>query len=202
MESDPKPSDNDKTDSKEKPEPAIAVSQPNTGCKHCCRHEPKKTFENILLVGVLLATSVAAYFTGRQWLTADDQERRSLRAYIGVSDQQIHNVAINQRPRIQVKLKNFGQTPATEATYWIQSRFDTYPTPVELPEQPFRRERVAIFPQDMIGPAFDVDAPLTAVDMTVFKTTAGSMFMGKLNITMRSILCAVQNSALCTEAQY
>jgi hypothetical protein len=44
-----------------------------------------KVAEFILVVLVFLATATAAYYTRQQWLTADDQEKRSLRAYMIVT---------------------------------------------------------------------------------------------------------------------
>ena len=64
----------------------------------------------LLLFSTLIATSFAAYFTAKQWQTADDQERRSLRAYLGVADYKVDRVA----GAIVFTVANGGQTPARD----------------------------------------------------------------------------------------
>jgi hypothetical protein len=52
------------------------------------RHGPKHPLEwaiAVMLLFTLIATGAAAYYTRNQWLTADDQEKRSLRAYLIVT---------------------------------------------------------------------------------------------------------------------
>jgi hypothetical protein len=39
----------------------------------------------MLLGGTLVAAAFAAFFTAQQWLTAADQENRSLQAYLGIT---------------------------------------------------------------------------------------------------------------------
>ena len=51
---------------------------------------PLEYFIAVFLVLTFIATAIAAYYTCQQWLTAYDTEKRSLRAYVGVS-----------RPRLQ-----------------------------------------------------------------------------------------------------
>jgi hypothetical protein len=45
-----------------------------------------KIAEFILLILVFIATATAAIYTCKQWITADDNERRGLRAYVASSD--------------------------------------------------------------------------------------------------------------------
>jgi hypothetical protein len=85
-----------------------------------------------LLLGTLMAASCAAYYTRQQWLTATDNEKRSLRAYIILTDVGIFcpdcgdTALIPQalpeiRNSIRLRIENNGQTPAynvSSVTNW------------------------------------------------------------------------------------
>jgi len=77
-----------------------------------------------MLAGTLLATGFAAYFTGKQWNTAFDTERRQLRAYVNISKIGALIDPNTGLASIQVVYENFGQTPATQVKdyAWIAIR--------------------------------------------------------------------------------
>ena len=64
-------------------------NSPNEYSKKEGKH-PLEYFIAVFLVLTFIATAIAACYTRQQWLTADDTEKRSLRAHLGVS-----------RPRLQ-----------------------------------------------------------------------------------------------------
>ena len=82
----------------------------------------------VMVFGTLVATGVAAYYTKRQWETAADYERRSLRAYMGLYTDvpiKLHCDSCSAASAnksgglskwddnfISITIKNFGQTPA------------------------------------------------------------------------------------------
>lgn len=70
-----------------------------------------------LLVGTLLASMTAAYFTGQQWRTADDAEKRSLRAYV-MANQRTITVDNSNFVHARFKIKNSGLTPAYRVATW------------------------------------------------------------------------------------
>jgi type II secretory pathway pseudopilin PulG len=112
------------------------------------------------VVIAVLAFLVAAW----QAYIANDTEKRTLRAYVGIVDHHIENVALDGAPHVQVMIKNFGSTPASNVTYWIASKFDRYPKPIDLPVQPFKPDKVVLFPTDGFTATFDIGA-LNKVDM-------------------------------------
>jgi hypothetical protein len=80
-------------------------------------NQTKHPFEWALEIGIfmlllltLIATSCAAYFTKKQWETADDQEKRSLRAYLGIADYKVDRA----EGVITFNIANGGQTPARD----------------------------------------------------------------------------------------
>jgi hypothetical protein len=75
----------------------------------------------------LIATSVAACYTRKQWLTADDQERRSLRAYVFVEGSFFEQNA--ESATFKISIKNSGQTPAYKVRYWTKIGLMDYPLP-------------------------------------------------------------------------
>jgi hypothetical protein len=137
----------------------------------CCRGNPEKRGPHplewaigIMLFFTLIATSCAAKFTHDQAVTADDTEKRSLRAYVGVFTHKIQNVAIKGAPHVEIAIKNFGNTPATNVVYWIFSKFDNYPDPTTLAIQDFRPDKIVLFPTDGFTTTFDIGA-LDQIDM-------------------------------------
>ena len=71
-----------------------------------------KIAEFVLLVFVFFATATAAVYTRKQWLTADDSEKRDLRAYVYL-DTQITSWPPGNAPNryaISLKVTNSGKT--------------------------------------------------------------------------------------------
>ncbi len=113
----------------------------------------EKSPEFWLLLGTLIAAGIAAYYTRQQWITADDYERRALRAYVGILDHT--NVAQNNGlppniPHFIFKLKNSGQTPAFKVIRNGGIAVDKYPLPESFDFKPSQNlvpiEPISIFP--------------------------------------------------------
>ncbi len=117
-----------------------------------------------MLLGTLIATGFAACYTRQQWLTSVDHEQRSLRAYVGVAGHTLVNVTKGQRPHSEIIIKNFGQTPASNFSYWINSTIDTAQSPTKLAEKPFSDDNV-LFPTDGSTLISEFADPLTDTDM-------------------------------------
>jgi hypothetical protein len=91
--------------------------------------EPKHWLEYAIFVFVIataLATGFAAYYTRQQWLTAEDQERRSLRAYVSVVIDQNPDLS-KEHMDISVIWENHGPTPAFKFRAWLLMTTDDYP---------------------------------------------------------------------------
>ena len=72
-----------------------------------------------LLLGTLVAASIGDRFSYRQAVSAHktlnvsrDQERRQLRAYVGITDVFLATCPIANQEKMVSSIKNFGQTPA------------------------------------------------------------------------------------------
>ena len=70
----------------------------------------------LMVLGTLIATSVAAYWTSQQWATADDQEKRQLRAYVGLNPGDLEDLGDPEKQRWSGMRKNYGQTPAYDVS--------------------------------------------------------------------------------------
>ena len=63
------------------------------------------------VVATAIATGFAAYFTGQQWQTAADTEKRQLRAYVAVLPSDVENFGQPSGQKFTLIRKNYGQTP-------------------------------------------------------------------------------------------
>lgn len=119
---------------------------------------------------MIVATFGLAIFTYHLWqetgaLVRDSQgnSERQLRAYVGIAAHAIENVADGSVPKVTLVFKNFGQTPAKDIRYWLNSKFG------EFPAQPFKPEKFILFPTDVFS-AFWTIGKLNAADMEGLKT--------------------------------
>jgi hypothetical protein len=87
----------------------------------------------LLLLGTLIATGCAAYYTRQQWRTANDTEIRQLRAYLIVSGKTLTNVAFDQKVHVDGMFDNMGQTPVYDATWISGINILPYPLTGEIP---------------------------------------------------------------------
>jgi len=96
--------------------------QPRTSAKA----EPKHWLEYAIFLFVIataIATGFAAYYTRQQWLTAEDTEKRSLRAYIAIST----TIPIKMdSEKIVITMDNFGQTPAKDVVSFSKLDFGDF----------------------------------------------------------------------------
>jgi hypothetical protein len=65
-----------------------------------------------------------------------DTAERQLRAYVMVESAVVKNIQEMGEPSILVTIRNFGQTPAYDATFWFGPGWDRYPPSVEPPPFP------------------------------------------------------------------
>jgi hypothetical protein len=166
LENDAQPSESNTAAPNDKPAEAIPPSEEKTTIdaesKRKSSPDGKHPLEwgiAIMLFGTLIATAFAACYTRQQWITADDSEKRSLRAYVGVEDHKLSNIASGQKPHWEVVIKNFGQTPATDLSYWAYSIIDAVENPQKLVRQTFSHDTV-LLPSDRITFINDVSSPL------------------------------------------
>jgi hypothetical protein len=85
--------------------------------------EPKHWLEYaifIFVIGTALATGAAAYYTRQQWLTAVDQEKRSLRAYVSFDAATPFHF---DSEKMAFTLENFGETPAKDIAVFSNWEF-------------------------------------------------------------------------------
>jgi hypothetical protein len=130
---------------------------------------------------VAAASSVISFcallVTSLQLLTTRRNARRQMRAYVGICLHKISNVTEGKKPLIQLTIKNFGQTPARNVRYWLNTKFEEYPLNNVLPEQAFRSESVVLFPDDPNTFTFELAAPLNAVDMVGIESGSRRLFI-------------------------
>lgn len=108
-----------------------------TDVPHKAKAEAKHWLEYAIFIFVIataVATGAAAYYTRQQWLTAEDQERRSLRAYISAKIEKYPDIMHDSWDMIVV-FKNHGQTPALNVSTWIQAILGQNPLPSETIQQ-------------------------------------------------------------------
>jgi hypothetical protein len=117
----------------------------------------------LMLLGTLIATGLAANYTRKQWLSAEDTERRTLRAYLAITP----NLKVD-RTKTEFSIDNFGQTPAKTVQIWGNWEFVPFgedlpadfafrvkpPSPCsELPGQSMARGPLTVFPKSALEAA-------------------------------------------------
>jgi hypothetical protein len=131
-------------------------------------HEKKHPLEwatFLMLLGTLVATGFAANYTRKQWLSAEDTERRTLRAYIALSNSQQPSPLNVDNTKTTFWLDNFGQTPAKNVQVWGNWEFVPFgedlpadfdfrvkpPTPcTQMPGQNIARGPITVFPKNAL----------------------------------------------------
>lgn len=78
------------------------------------------------------ATIFLWFATGDLVRGAERTAKRQLRAYIGISNVTITKVVVNEKPIIEIRFKNFGQTPAYKLRTWTDSILESVDTPQRL----------------------------------------------------------------------
>jgi hypothetical protein len=85
----------------------------------------------LLLFGAFFASTTAAYFTGKQWYTADDTEKRGLRAYAFPSPTGIKDFSSGNHACGGVHVRTMGQTPAYKVRGEVGIGGKPYPLPAD-----------------------------------------------------------------------
>jgi hypothetical protein len=67
-------------------------------------------------------------------LVASDTAELQLRAYVLLENASVTNLAAGNLPNIAIKIKNFGQTPASDFHHWAVVGFQPFPLDGELPK--------------------------------------------------------------------
>ncbi len=122
-------------------------------------------FNAIILFFAFIAAATAACYTKKQWETAFDQERRTLRAYVFVEKASI-TLSDNMLKGI-VELKNAGQTPAYDLT--VKTRLQT--DEANKPLTPSPLEDVELFPA-ILGPGGTINPRTDDLKVPVDNTIA------------------------------
>ena len=125
-------------------------------CSNKERKHPLEYFIAGFLVLTFVATAIAAYYTRLQSLTADDTEKRSLRAYILANQPSVIIDDFNI-VHARVQIKNSGLTPAYRVFGWgclVVGHFQFSESAISL-EMDFPSgapSDEATFPKSIIGP--------------------------------------------------
>jgi hypothetical protein len=88
---------------------------PQTNDQQHGAKDNKHWLEYAIFIFVVLATIgtvAAAYYARQQWLTAQDTEKRQLRAYVGFIAGGVENFGDAQKQVFKMTRKNYGLTPA------------------------------------------------------------------------------------------
>lgn len=121
---------------------------------------------------LLLATGTVALaiFSLIQIRDFRDQEQRQLRAYIGILDHKIENLAVGQTPSITLIFKNFGATPARNIKYWAESHLDQFSA------KDFKPDRLVLFPSDVFSATWTTN-PFDEKDIDNLKKGETTLFV-------------------------
>jgi hypothetical protein len=168
-----------------------------------------------MLLGTLIATGLAANYTRKQWLAAEDTERRTLRAYLAIAGPSIKL----DRTNTELSIDNFGQTPAKNAQVWgnwefvpfgedLPADFDFRVKPPtacdQMPEQNVARGPITVFPKNPVqATLFHCQSQLFDFAFTNQKQSNGFLYgyisyFDIFNIEHRTNYCLLYYAAIKT----
>jgi hypothetical protein len=138
--------------------------------------------EILVVFTVILAFSTIFLWVATRDLVsgADKNAGKQLRPYVFLSSAKISDVL--GTPKIGIKIKNFGQTPAYSASFWTEGHLREYPLKSKL-----ERRRSDKSPSIDIGPtgaletSIDWNGPITEADkIALMAKTKAIYIFGKL----------------------
>jgi hypothetical protein len=127
-------------------------------------HEKKHWLDYAIFIFVILttiATGFAACYTRQQWKTAEDSEKRQLRAYVDIAPGDYTGLG-SDTVEFHMVRKNYGQTPAYDVGF-VTQQMDITPlnAPIPNPAQkctiaPPEGSLITLFPQNELRFTFSV----------------------------------------------
>jgi hypothetical protein len=165
--------------SEEEAEPLEGGAQQLSSWRSVVRDYEKEAVVFTGLFTVILALATIALFLATRGLVkeAEDTSERQLRAYVGISNNEVINYTPDGlNPRIVLQVKNFGQTPATNLQYWANASFERHPN------RPFRPEKIVLWPGDVFTPTIPMSP--SAEDVEALKNERKMLHVyGKIEYT-------------------
>lgn len=136
-----------------------------------------------LMKGALKASETAAQasvISAQAATAAVEQARLStqkqLRAYIGLKEAKIKDVAAGKKPTLLLEFTNAGQTPAQKVLLWSNFKFDGDPeTIVRKPTTPSSSSTV--FPNGVISRQMPMERALTVSEVAAIKAGAAAIYV-------------------------
>ena len=141
--------------------------------QHHASRESKHPLEYAIFFFVVLtaiATGIAACYTRNQWITADDAEKRQLRAYLSArvaEGEGVYDLTPDTFATAQIRFRNSGPTPAYKVHHQSSMMVFPYPLPEGANfamEKPKRPPTIMYFPpnfEDGIGTNVRIDRVFT-----------------------------------------
>jgi hypothetical protein len=129
-----------------------------------------------------LGTVLLAAITFGLILSGFDQQsttRATLRAYVLARDGVIYNFGTPNIIEGQVRVRNYGKTPAHNVVMWIGLTLDDFPIPKALDHPPpeLRRSRSIIGPRDQTIMAASMSRAITAVEYQKIRCKAATVYI-------------------------
>ncbi|MDQ6867610.1 MAG: hypothetical protein M3178_04110 [Pseudomonadota bacterium] len=124
-------------------------------------------------IALAFLTLVLAVGTLFLWLAtrrlvrgSEKTAERQLRAYVLVSSARIHDFGIERPPRVEIIIKNSGQTPAFDLLSWSGMIFEKFPLNIELVDPPpdIKQSRSTLGAGDISSHLTTAGCPLTKIE--------------------------------------
>jgi hypothetical protein len=130
---------------------------------------------------LVIATLLLALFGFWQVMVSRDTARRQLRAYVLISSAKVHDFGIDLSPRVEIIIKNSGQTPAYDLLSWNGMVCEKFPLNIELvdPPQDMKRSSSILGGGDTTSHLTQAGRPLTKIhtDMIIAGKAAIYVFV-------------------------
>lgn len=136
-----------------------------------------------LMAGALKAaedTASAGVISANAAKAAVDHSRQSaqieLRAYIGLDDTKLKNVAAGKKPAMLLQFKNSGRTPAKKVQLWARFKYDSVPE--QLPRgSSTPSSSSTISPEAIFSLPDEMKNALTSQDVALIKSGRAAIYI-------------------------
>jgi hypothetical protein len=127
----------------------------------------------------VFGTFILAAIVFVQLIDARKSNQRQLRAYVLARDGKVSNFGTWLKIEGQVRIENYGQTPARDVVTWVGITVDNWPVPKDLgrPTEPLDQSKAVLGPNARSIITAETKRPLTPLQVQKIRSGAATIYL-------------------------